>query len=80
MSNPEVDRRPLALNLYEKFNIPQEYPAYIITISPIDLEAVDNIEFDYLSQGHKIFHSELERTKEGKFTLSLIIGKLAITI
>ncbi len=80
MNNPEVERKPLPLDLYEKYNIPQEYPAFVITISPIELELVDNIEYDYLAQGHKIFNSELERTKEGKFTLSLIIGKLAFTI
>lgn len=79
MSNTSISKIPLEFNLYEKYEIPQDYPVFIVEANNIELEAVDDLEYEYLSQGNKIFHSEISRTNEGKYNLKLVIGKLSFT-
>lgn len=67
---------PLDLDLYETYKIPQEYSAFKIVFENIDAEKAEDLEYEYLSQGHSLFHSELERSKQDLFKLTLIVAKL----
>ena len=46
----------------------------------IDIEQVDQIEYDYMAQGYKIFYTDLVRKQQSNtFQLTMIIAKLAYT-
>jgi hypothetical protein len=74
-----MNKSPLDLNLYERFNIDQNYSAFKITFDDLDQDEVDNIEAEYVQKGYKIFHTEMESNGNGTFKYSLIIAKLEFT-
>lgn len=73
------DKRPLDLNLYEKYNIDQQYNAYVLTVKDINDQEAEDIEYQYVTQGYKIFYSELKRSHEDLFILTLIVAKILFT-
>ena len=78
MSN--VQKIPLNLDLYDKYGIDQQYSAFKVIITDISMEQVDQLEYDYIAQGYKLFNSELERyPNKNSFILTLIIAKLSYT-
>ena len=64
----------------EQFGINQEYSAFKVTIQDIEMQAVEDLEFDYIQQRYKIFHSELQRQANGLFTLTIIIAQAATAL
>lgn len=74
----KVNKVPLDFSQYEKYEIPQEYLTYKLSFYDIDESQCEDLEFEYTSQGYKLFHSELERSNMGMFNLTLIIGKCNI--
>lgn len=75
----KVDKTPLDLTLYESYGIDQSYSAIELIIKDIDVNDTDNIEYEYMSQGYKIFSSEMTQSNEGKFILKMICAKLSYT-
>lgn len=71
-----IKKKPLDLNLYKIFEIPQEYMAYILEFENVDESESENLEAEYFQKGYKIFHSELTRTNSGLFDLKIILAKL----
>lgn len=74
-----VNKTPLDLTLYSGFQIPQEYMAYKVQFENLDDSECENIEYEYIIQGYKIFHSEMQHGNAGKFSLKLIIAKNELT-
>lgn len=66
---------PLDLCDYKKYEIPQEYMAFIISFKNIDPDQCEDLEYDYLSTGYKLFNSNLEYGNEGKYNFTIIIAK-----
>ncbi len=76
----KVSKIPLDLNLYEEYAIHQSYSAFKLVVDNIDIEQVDQIEYDYMAQGYKIFYTDLVRKQQSNtFQLTMIIAKLAYT-
>lgn len=75
----EVSKVPLDFNLYEKFEIPQEYAAYKLEFSNVTEQECEDLEFDYSSKGYRVFFSEVNRAKEGLFNMILIVAKSEFT-
>ncbi len=69
---------PLDLNDYQKYEIPQDYMAYAVELESDVLQDGDDLEFWFLEQHYKIFHSELQRTAKGHYFFKLIIGKITV--
>lgn len=75
INETQVDKKPLDLNLYDHFEIPQDYMAFEIIFTDIDQMQCDELEHDYFTKGYKIFHTELQRSSGALFSYKLIIGK-----
>lgn len=71
-----VHKTPLNLNDYSRYEIDQEYTAYIIKFSGISEKEAEDYEYEYVLQGYKIFSSQLERSKGDQFELTLILARL----
>ena len=71
----KTDKKPLNFNEYEKYEIPQEYMAFEVNFLGINPEQCEDLEYEYLSTGYKLFNSDLTHANEGKFNLKLIIAK-----
>lgn len=69
-----IDKKPLPLDQYEKYQISQDYQAYIISILNITQEEMDNYESDLMSKREKLFHSDMQRSVGDKFNATLIVG------
>ena len=76
--NPKIEKKPLPLDRYEHFNIPQDYSAIQIEFFDISMEEVDNLEFQYVAQGYKIFFTEARRSKENLFNYIIVMAKLEV--
>ncbi|MBT4791277.1 MAG: hypothetical protein HON90_06880 [Halobacteriovoraceae bacterium] len=70
-----AEKIPLSFDKYQEYEISQEYQAYVINLININETEAEDLEYEYLIQGYKIFHSELARSNEGKFNLKIILGK-----
>ena len=75
MSNPIVSRLPLDLDQYQKYDIPQDYSAYVITFENITAQECDDFENEYTLKGYKIFHSSIDRSIADLFNMQLIVAK-----
>ncbi len=64
----------LEFSEYEKYEITQQYKAYIYTYDFVTQERADEIEAELYSQGQKIFHVELNRQPKNLFELKIIVG------
>lgn len=73
------ERRPLDLNLYQKYHIDQRYEAYTISFKGLDENQCDDLEADYIQQGYKVFHVEMNRAEAGAFDLLMIVAKMSMT-
>jgi len=71
--------KPLDLDLYQNYEIPQGYEAYVIEIDKITEERADEIELDYQGQGYKIFHVDLTRAATSIYNLKMIVAKNSFT-
>lgn len=67
-------KRPLDFTKYEDYEISQNYTAYILEYLNITESEAENIEYDLLTKGNKIFHSDLVRVQKDLFNLEIIIG------
>jgi hypothetical protein len=76
MSN-RVEKTPLDLDQYENFEIDQAYQAYVIVIHDLEESKAEDLEYEYMQQGYKIFSSEMLRQTNGMLTLKLIVGQTA---
>ncbi len=76
MSN--ISKSPLDLTKYDKYEIPQDYSAFVLNINNITEQKAEDLEFEYIQQGYKIFNSSLEHSTQGDFNLEMIIAKLAM--
>jgi hypothetical protein len=74
-----VKKIPLNLDRYHEYEIPQEYMAFEVIFENIDQEESDNLEADYMAQGYKIFHANLERANAGMFNYKIIVAKAGYT-
>lgn len=72
-------KKPLDFNHYEKYEIPQEYKAYIYEYLNIHADEIDDIEADLISQGHKVFHSNMTRVNANLFNVEIITASLSFT-
>lgn len=72
-------KNPLDLNLYDHYGISQNYSAFEIVISDVELEECDNLEAEYLGQGYKVFYSEMIRIQGENYDLKLIVAKMSYT-
>ncbi len=70
-----VTKTALDLNSYEEFGIDQAYEAFLIIINDLEMEQVEDLEYDYMQQRYKIFNSELLRQPNGLFTLKIIVAQ-----
>ncbi|MAZ47906.1 MAG: hypothetical protein CME65_05045 [Halobacteriovoraceae bacterium] len=70
-----VQKTPLNLNHYESYGINQAYKAFLVTINDIEMQQVEDLEYDYIQQRYKIFNSELIRQSNGLFTLKIVIAQ-----
>ena len=70
-----VQKTPLNLDHYDEFGIDQAYQAYLVIINDLEMQAVEDLEYDYIQQRYKIFNSELLRQPNGLFTLKIIVAK-----
>lgn len=73
--NKNVNKNALNFDQYSKYQIPQEYTAYVLEFQNLNDSECENMEYDYTVQGYKIFHSEMERNNIGLFSLKLIVAK-----
>ena len=71
----KVVKKPLDLSRYQELSIPHDYLAFEIIFHQVDENECENLEYEYLAQGYKLFHSDLTRQNEGKFQLTIIIAK-----
>lgn len=69
-----IDKKALPLDQYEKYQISQDYQAYIITILNIDQEKMDEFESDLITKRQKLFHADMVRANGNLFNATLIIG------
>ena len=76
MSN--ISKSPLDLTKYDNYGIPQDYSAFVLNIKNITEQKAEDLEFEYIQQGYKIFNSSLEHSTQGDFNLEMIIAKLAM--
>lgn len=72
-------KKPLNLELYQDYNIDQNYSAYEISFENLDQEEVDNIENEYVTKGYKIFHTEMASNSDGSFNYKIVLAKLEFT-
>lgn len=70
---------PLDLDLYEQYEIPQGYEAYLLEVENITSDRADEIEMDYQSQGYKIFHVDMTKNKSEGYFLKIIVAKNSFT-
>ena len=75
LSLKSVEKTPLNLDSYEDYGISQSYQAYLVIINELEMQEVEDLEYDYIQQRYKIFNSELLRQPNGLFTLKIIIAK-----
>lgn len=73
------NKRPLGLDEYNFFEIPQEYSAYIFEYKSVNQNRLDDIEYELQTQGHKIFHIETIRANDGLFNVKIIAAKMPYT-
>lgn len=71
----KVQKTPLNLSHYEEHGINQAYKAYLVIINDLEMQQVEDLEYDYIQQRYKIFNSELLRQTNGLFTLKIIIAQ-----
>lgn len=75
----KFEKRPLDLDQYSSFEIPQEYSAYTYEYKDVDQNRLDDIEYELQTQGHKIFHIETVRANDGLFNVKIIAAKMPYT-
>lgn len=69
-------KKPLDLGLYEKYHIDQRYQAYTVAFDSLTEKQCDDLEAEYIEQGYKVFHVEMERNAIGAFSFLIIVAKL----
>lgn len=69
-----IDKKPLALDRYQEYQIPQEYQAYSITLLNVTQEQMDDYENDLIFKGEKLFHADMVRVDGNLFNAQLIVG------
>ena len=72
----KVNKKPLDLKLYSKYEIDQRYSAFVIELNDLNEKEVEDIEYEYQRRGYQIFSSELNRKKNGLLSMTLILAKL----
>ncbi len=72
-------KHPLKFENYEKYNINQGYTAYIYEYLNITQTQADDIESELITNGFKIFHSNLYRSQEQLFNLEITLAKMEFT-
>ena len=65
----KVQKTPLNLSHYEEHGI------NLVIINDLEMQQVEDLEYDYIQQRYKIFNSELLRQTNGLFTLKIIIAQ-----
>lgn len=70
-----ISKTPLSLELYSKYEISQDFEAYIISITDLFIEDVHRIEDEYEEKHYKIFHVDCKRNAKNLFDLTLIIAE-----
>jgi hypothetical protein len=72
-------KTPLNFDLYAKYEIPQEYQAYIVILNDVEQQRLDDIELELQQSGHKIFHTEVNRSEKNLFDITLIVAQMSMT-
>lgn len=72
-------KKPLGLDLYERYHIDQRYQAYVVSFNSLTEDQCDDLEARYIEQGYKVFHVEMERNAIGAFSLKIIVAKMEMT-
>ena len=75
MMSERVEKIPLDLNSYAQYEIDQAYQAFVIIIKDLGEKDAEDLEYEYMQQGYKIFGSEMLRQINGQLTLKLIVAK-----
>lgn len=78
-SEMKYQKMPLNFDLYDKYEIPQEYQAWIVFVKEVEQNRMDDIEYDLQTSGHKIFHTEVERSQGNLFDITLIVAQAPMT-
>jgi hypothetical protein len=76
MSVEAVSKKPLDLEKYSDYGIPQEYMAFEVKFINITQEQCDDLEAQYHLKGYKIFHVDINRSISNLFDYKIIIAKL----
>lgn len=75
----EVNKTPLDFSQYEKYGINQKYSAFVLEFENLSESQVEDLEYEYQRQGHKIFFSEVSRSNDGQLTLKIITAQMSFT-
>lgn len=79
INDSQVHKKPLNLDQYQKYEIPQEYMAFEIEFIDVTQMQCDDLEHDYHIKGYKIFHSDIQRSTGDKFIYKIIVAKSPMT-
>lgn len=75
MTLPQYTKKPLDLNLYAKYEIPMECEAYEYVFAGVELDRIDELEFELTQMRLKIVHSEAIQMPLGLYQLIFIATK-----
>ena len=76
----KYNKVPLSFDSYAIYEIPQDYLAWVVEVSDVDQNRIDDIEYELQTTGHKIFHTEATRSQAGNlFNVKIIIAKSEMT-
>ena len=72
-------KTPLSFDQYKKYEIPQEYKAFIFEYLNIHEDKIDEIETDLIASGNKIFNSNMVRVNGNLFNVEIIVATVNYT-
>jgi hypothetical protein len=72
-------KKPLPFDEYEKYEIAQEYKAYIFEYLNVHEDEIDEIETNLIAQGNKLFHSNMTRVDGHLFNVEIITASVGFT-
>lgn len=70
---------PLDFELYQKYEVDQQYQAWVFEYVNVSQDRLDEIEFELQQQGNKIFHIETYRANNGLYNVKIITAKMPYT-
>jgi hypothetical protein len=69
-----LDKSPLSLDLYEKYQVSMGYEAFLVSIIDATFEEMDQYEQDLMLRNEKVFYSEMSAANNGKYNGIIVVG------